>query len=193
MALIHEEPGFLIYSRRNPIGREIKTGGIDALVVPVLLGRCHADPRRLEDCVNNLVYSNSRGLPDSKKTQQIKNALISSLPRVVYDFSGRCFNVKNSNEDVLSYRFYSGVPHRVTVVHQDIVTPITDEDYIAGHHACDRYAFFMGIGPGSKMTQAVREGRLHRFCEVGVPPGTNESVQLYLLAEVNQLKAASHV
>ncbi len=188
MTIIHEEPSFLIYSRRDPVGIEIKTGGIDTLVVPVLLGQCHANPRKLESCVNNLMYSNSRGLPNPQKTQQIKRALISSLPRIVGESNGSGFNVRDSNEDVLSYRSYSGVAQRDLVTQRDIIQPISEEDYIAGNWVFKAYAFFIGIGMSRIMTQAVRDGRLHRFCEVGIPPGMDYYVQLYLLAEVNQLK-----
>ena len=193
MAIIHEEPEFLVYSRRDPAGREIKTGGIDALVVPVILGLCAANPIKLEDCVNNLMYSNSRGLPDTEKTQQIKRALISSLPRIAYSSKGGGFKVKDCNEEILSYRFCSGAAQRELVAQRDIIPHISEEDYIARDRACKMYAFFTGIGMSSMLTQAVRDGRLHRFREVGIPPGMDYHVQLYLLAEVNRLKAASYV
>ena len=136
MAIIHEEPEFLVYSRRDPAGREIKTGGIDALVVPVILGLCAANPIKLEDCVNNLMYSNSRGLPNPQKTQQIKRALISSLPRIAYSSKGGGFKVKDCNEEILSYRFCSGAAQRELVAQRDIILPISEEDYIAGNWVC---------------------------------------------------------
>ena len=136
MTIIHEEPEFLVYSRRDPAGREIKTGGIDTLVVPVLLGLCAANPNKLEDYVNNLMYSNSKGMPDTEKTRQIRRALISSLPRIVREFNGSGFNVRDSNEDVLSYRSYSGAAQRELVAQRDIILPISEEDYIAGNWVC---------------------------------------------------------
>lgn len=176
---------YITYSRRDPAGREITTGGIDRLVVPVLLGQCNANPRKLEVCVNSMIHHDSQGLPNPQKTRQIRMALISSLPRVVYDPKMSCFKVRDGNKEILRYRSYPDTTQRAIIPH------IREEDYFAGNWAYKIYAFFIGIGNSSKMTQAVREGRLHRFCEAGVPPERNESVQLYLLAEVNRLKAES--